>query len=86
MFELTKALVDKGHVVDVLTVEVPAGHPVYTSDPAQFGRIPQEVNVRRLPMGVVNRLAARLLATGQPPHLSGKAHTSRKRFSRLRLV
>jgi len=59
-----KALVSAGYEVDVLTVEPEENHPVYWIDPNEAKLLDKSVVVHRIPMGIVNRLAARMALGG----------------------
>src|SRR5256885_1961360 len=65
MAELSKALVANGHAVDVLTTEPVSGHPVYNFEIGWMRHVPAQVNVHRVAMGPLNRIAARMLDPGR---------------------
>src|SRR5579862_5329947 len=61
MGELSIAMANAGHQVDVLTIQPAPGHPVYRySDNAQWPAH-RNIRVHRIPMGPVNRLVARAM-------------------------
>jgi glycosyltransferase involved in cell wall biosynthesis len=61
MAELSKALVECGHEVNVLTVTPILSHPVYKFDFAEMRHVHHKVNIHRVPMGPINRLTSRTL-------------------------
>src|SRR5262249_26300840 len=65
MAELSIALANAGHEVDVLTVQPAAGHPVYRFATEGGPVIGSAVSIHRIPMGPINRLVAR--AMRRPP-------------------
>lgn len=66
-------LVSAGYEVDVLTVEPAEHHPVYWTDAGELKLVNPAVHIHRIPMGVLNRWAARL-AVGNHCHSESNNH------------
>lgn len=70
MAELSGALANAEHRVEVLTIEPIPGHPEFNTKFSETRRIPKKVNIHRVPMGPINRLIARVSGYNHVRHVN----------------